>query len=254
MAIGVFGLNKLSPAEKNAASAVTSSEPKMPAPVMVTTERVTTRPIQRRVSVVGSLWGEDEIGIMPKVDGRIVTIHKQVGQKVKPGDTLFEIEEKNYQLAVDEAKRSLELDLSKIGLRELPQENFEPVEPPRGCEGHVGRTVGPTEFSATDENRRLFGGGTRRRQIEMGRRQSQHPANALRRRDGPGPDPPQAGHAGEPLSSSPGRHQGNRPTEQRGGAVEEFRRRSSTSWPNATCRAAIRSVPGHCHQAGLSPW
>jgi len=122
MALGVFGLNHRA-AEKGAAAK--APEAKAAVPVMVTTEPAAARPIQRRVPVVGSLWGEDEIAITPKVDGRIVKICKQVGDKVKQGDLLFEIEEKNYQLAVDEAKRSLELDLSKVGLREVPHDNFD---------------------------------------------------------------------------------------------------------------------------------
>lgn len=107
------------------AGAIAKFEAPEPKAVMVTVEPVTTRPVQRRVQAVGSLWGRDEVGITPKVEGRIEKIHAFVGDVVKPGDVLMEIEEKNYQLAVNEAKRALELELAKLNLAALPATDFE---------------------------------------------------------------------------------------------------------------------------------
>ena len=81
--------------------------------------------MQRRVQVVGSLWGQDEVGITPKAEGRIDKIHAFVGDVVKPGDVLMEIEQKNYQLAVNEARRALELELAKLSLTALPTADFD---------------------------------------------------------------------------------------------------------------------------------
>ncbi len=135
MAFGVLGLNSRVATSKSEAAAK-YQDAKSEAVVMVTTDLATERPIQRKVSVVGSLYGEDEIGITPKVDGRIVRIFKLVGDSVKPGDVLFEIEERNYQLAIDEAKRALELDLSKIGLKELPSPQFDVRSLPTFAKAH----------------------------------------------------------------------------------------------------------------------
>jgi len=55
-----------------------------PKAVMVTVDPVTLRALQRRAQVVGSLWGRDEVGITPKVEGRVMKIHHFVGDVVHP--------------------------------------------------------------------------------------------------------------------------------------------------------------------------
>ncbi len=111
-----------SAAKAGAVAKIEAAEPKA---VMVTAEPVKTHPVQRRVQVVGSLWGRDEVGITPKVEGRIEKIHALVGDVVKPGDVLLEIEERTYQLAVNEARRALELELAKLSLTALPETDFD---------------------------------------------------------------------------------------------------------------------------------
>jgi len=111
-----------SPAKAGPDPKAAAHEPKV---VVVTVDAVTARPVQRRVQVVGSLWGHEEVGITPKVEGRIEKIHFFVGDIVKPGDVLMEIEQKNYLLAVNEAQRALELELAKLNLRALPAADFE---------------------------------------------------------------------------------------------------------------------------------
>ena len=88
--------------------------------VVVTVAPVTLRHLTRTVSVVGSLYGRDEVTVTPKVEGRVIRIHKDVGDLVKPGDLLLEIDPTDYRLAVNEAQRALELELAKLGLKELP--------------------------------------------------------------------------------------------------------------------------------------
>jgi len=93
--------------------------------VAVTVAPVTMRPVRRAVGVVGSLYGRDEVMLTPKVEGRVLRIHRDVGDVVKPGDLLLEIDPTDYQLAVTEARRSLDLELSRLGLKEPPGANFE---------------------------------------------------------------------------------------------------------------------------------
>jgi multidrug efflux pump subunit AcrA (membrane-fusion protein) len=88
--------------------------------VSVTVETVTPRPIRRTVTAVGSLWGWDEVPITPKVEGKVLRVHKDVGDIVKPGDVLVELDPTDSQLAVNEAKRGLELELARLGLNALP--------------------------------------------------------------------------------------------------------------------------------------
>jgi RND family efflux transporter MFP subunit len=99
-----------------------SSEPK---PVSVSVAAVAARPVQRRIPVVGTLTGLEQIEISPKVAGRVVRIHADLGDRVNTGDPLLEIDPTDYELAVDEAQRNLERELAKIGLTEVPDASFD---------------------------------------------------------------------------------------------------------------------------------
>lgn len=96
-----------------------------PQPVAVTVAPVETRAIQRTVQVVGEFVGRNEVTIAPKVDGRIVRIHHDVGDVIEPGQLLVEIDDTDYRLAMQEAKRAVESELAKLGLAELPPNNFD---------------------------------------------------------------------------------------------------------------------------------
>ena len=89
-------------------------------PVTVTTELVTTRPVQRTVKIVGSLYGQEEIAVSAKIEGRVTRILHDVGDVVRPGDVLVEIDETDYRLSMNETQRALELELARLGLTELP--------------------------------------------------------------------------------------------------------------------------------------
>jgi multidrug efflux pump subunit AcrA (membrane-fusion protein) len=101
------------------------AKPGAPSEVAVTVEPVTPRAVQRRVQFVGTLYGHDEVAISTKVGGRVVRVAHDIGDVVHPGDVLLEIDDTDFRLAVTEAERSLELDLSKLGLQTPPQANFD---------------------------------------------------------------------------------------------------------------------------------
>jgi multidrug efflux pump subunit AcrA (membrane-fusion protein) len=88
--------------------------------VAVTVEPVTARAVQRTVAVVGSLYGCEEVALTPKVEGRVVKIYHDIGDVVRPGELLLEIDPTDYRLAAEELRRALELELAKLGLKELP--------------------------------------------------------------------------------------------------------------------------------------
>jgi RND family efflux transporter MFP subunit len=94
-------------------------------PVSVTVEPVRRAAVRRSVTVVGSLFGQEEITLSPKVEGRVARVWHDVGERVKPGELLLEIDPIDYQLAVAEAERALELELAKLGLKELPEKDFD---------------------------------------------------------------------------------------------------------------------------------
>jgi RND family efflux transporter MFP subunit len=99
-------------------------------PIAITVESVTPRVVQRSVSVVGSLYGQEEIVIRPKVGGRVAEILHETGDRVSTGDVLLRVEQTEYELAAAEARRSLELELTKLGLKQLPGDDFDPAQLP----------------------------------------------------------------------------------------------------------------------------
>ncbi len=94
-------------------------------PVAVTVAEVTPRRVQRRVQVVGSLYGYDEVLITPKVEGRVARVRHDVGDVVRPGEVLLEVEDVDHKLALAESQRALELELAKLGLKEMPPADFD---------------------------------------------------------------------------------------------------------------------------------
>ena len=111
--------------EKPAAPEPVATKTRRVDPIAVTVAQVTGRTVQRKVQVVGTLHGTEEIVVASKVDGRILQILHDVGDVVHPGEVLLEVEPTDLQLAVLEATRSLELELARIGLHEVPDRDFD---------------------------------------------------------------------------------------------------------------------------------
>lgn len=89
------------------------------ADVPVTTARAAVRPVERRVGVVGTLEGFEELAISPKVEGRVKALYRDIGDVVRPGEPLLLLDDVDYRLAVAEAERGLELELARLGLTAL---------------------------------------------------------------------------------------------------------------------------------------
>lgn len=116
---------------------------KAPAAIAVTIAPVTGRVVQRRVQVVGSLHGTEEIEVASKVDGRVSRIVHDVGDVVHPGEILLEVDPTDLRLATTEATRALELELARIGLTEVPAQSFD-----------VGSLPGVTRARLLEKNAR----------------------------------------------------------------------------------------------------
>jgi RND family efflux transporter MFP subunit len=119
-----FGSGKTTGGTKaaKAEEAKKSLEPKV---VTITSTSPVQRTVQRKVSIVGSLWGKEEVVISPKVEGRIKKIYHDLGDMVSPGELLAEIDDVDFRLTVDEANRALDLELSRLGLKALPTKEFD---------------------------------------------------------------------------------------------------------------------------------
>jgi multidrug efflux pump subunit AcrA (membrane-fusion protein) len=94
--------------------------------VSVTVAPIVARKVQRSVQAVGTFNGFDEVTVMAEVPGRVAKVFHEVGDVVRPGDVLLEIDPTDYELAVEETRRALELEASRIGLPVPSDENFNP--------------------------------------------------------------------------------------------------------------------------------
>lgn len=106
-------------------------EPAERAAVEVTLSPVQTRPVERTVEVVGTLYGEEEATIATKVSGRVLRTLKDVGDRVGRGEPLAEIDPTDYELTVSQREAALMATLAELGLDSLPEGAFDPNRVPR---------------------------------------------------------------------------------------------------------------------------
>lgn len=94
-----------------------------PEGIVVTAEPIRLAPLRRFVEAVGTLYGFEEVVISSKNEGRVVRVHHDVASVIKPGELLLELDPTDSELAVAQAARSLQSELAKIGLTEVPAES-----------------------------------------------------------------------------------------------------------------------------------
>lgn len=101
-----------------------------PGVIAVTHGPVQNRRVQRTVEAVGTLYGYEEVAIAAKVEGRVARILHDVADRVKPGDELLLIDPTEYQLSVEQSRRALEVEWSRLGLAGPPGQTFDPTAVP----------------------------------------------------------------------------------------------------------------------------
>ena len=95
------------------------------ATVPVVLRPVDAETVQRGVEVVGTLFGDDEATLSSKVAGRIAVIHKDMGDRARPGEMLAQVEKNDYELARQQKELAIRELLAKLGLKELPPEDYD---------------------------------------------------------------------------------------------------------------------------------
>lgn len=98
--------------------------------IAVTVEPVSVRPLVKTVSAVGTLNGYEETTLSPKVEGRIISIRADIGDRVGPGSVLLELDPNDYDLAIVEATQALAAELARLGLTALPPGAFDVSQVP----------------------------------------------------------------------------------------------------------------------------
>ena len=100
------------------------------ATVMITSEPVGVRPVQRSVEAVGTLHGYESVVLGSKVNGRVLRIRHEVADRVAPGEVLLEIEPTDFQLSERQAEKALQVELAKLGLDQTPEGAFDVTKVP----------------------------------------------------------------------------------------------------------------------------
>lgn len=92
--------------------------------VPVAVGNAVSRTLIKNLNTTGSFKGLETIAVIPKVEGRVSKVFHDIGDEVYPGEPLLLIDETDLKLVVNEAKKSLELEMAKLGLSVLPDEKF----------------------------------------------------------------------------------------------------------------------------------
>ncbi len=88
-------------------------------------ERIAMRSVQRTVGAVGSFVGYDEVTVKAEVSGPVAKVLHDVGDVVRPGDILIELDKTDYDLELELTRRALELEVVRLGVK-VPEEPLSP--------------------------------------------------------------------------------------------------------------------------------
>lgn len=98
--------------------AVVDTGPKV---IPITVKPMVVRAIERKIDVVGSLKGWEEFQLGAKKGGRVLKVNHDIGDRVKPGEVLVELDPVDARLALIQAERTFQAEVARLGLQELPQ-------------------------------------------------------------------------------------------------------------------------------------
>jgi len=121
--------------------------------VPVTIAKAERRTIESTVDVVGTLKGWEDVKVGAEKSGRIVKVLHDVGDRVKPGEPLVELETINADLSIRQAEQRLISELAKLGLKELPGPDFDISQLPAVVQAQVAVDRAEQKFA---REQRLF--------------------------------------------------------------------------------------------------
>jgi RND family efflux transporter MFP subunit len=85
-------------------------------PRLVELAVVTNLPIERRLQIAGTLEPDERVIVSAKVPGRLASLAVDIASRVEPGQAIAEIEPRDYQLEVEQARASLAQARAELGL------------------------------------------------------------------------------------------------------------------------------------------
>ncbi len=112
---------------------------KRPRELFVPVASVKLIDVERTVDAVGSLRGWENVTLGAKNTGRVERVFHDIGDEVKPGDIVVQLETADADLAILQAQRKLEVDLARLGLKadSTPTADFDVSRVPTVLEAKV---------------------------------------------------------------------------------------------------------------------
>lgn len=121
-----------------------------PRPVAVTVAPVERRAVERTVDVVGSLKGWEEVTVGSKRMGRVLKVLHDMGDRVKPGEPLVELDRTDDDAAVLHAEQSLVAMLEQVGLHAMPEAKLDRPGVPIVEQARMEIEKARKDFAVTD--------------------------------------------------------------------------------------------------------
>ena len=107
-----LGLAAAACGERSRAEPSTATKPE---PVTVTVANTAVRPVERTVSVVGTLAPTAQAEVASDIEGRLVAIEADLGDRVHPEQVLARVREDEIRAKLREAEASLEKAVADEG-------------------------------------------------------------------------------------------------------------------------------------------
>jgi membrane fusion protein, multidrug efflux system len=85
------------------------------APRAIAVDQVTEQDVKRSVEVVGTLAGADEVTVSAEAAGRVIRIVADLGDHVRAGDAIVELDREKLQDGLDQQRAALSRSLAKYG-------------------------------------------------------------------------------------------------------------------------------------------
>ena len=94
---------------------------------IVQVEAVKQEEVHRVIEVIGTLAAADEVTMSSETSGKVVRIRADLGDRVKTGDVIVELDREKPQYKVDQQRAALNRSLAKFGVSQA-DEVFPPIE------------------------------------------------------------------------------------------------------------------------------
>jgi RND family efflux transporter MFP subunit len=115
----------LSGCGRNSSAAKAERKQAQPSALPVTVTPVRAQKVQRTAEFVGTLYANEEVAVSSELEGRIVSIAADLGDRVSAGAVLAKMNDAEFRFAVDQTEASLNETLAKLGLEKLPPPAFD---------------------------------------------------------------------------------------------------------------------------------